>query len=60
MKIIVKYEASQTETHYTWDLDDLGYTEEEWNNLSEDEQKEALEEGLSDTPYWVATKIEVQ
>lgn len=55
MKISVKIEASETNGGYTFSLDDLGVTKDEWDSLSDDEKHEVVQTGVFDMqwqPYW--------
>lgn len=52
MKIKVKYEVSESQRHHTWDLEDLGVTEEEWKEMSEDNKREILMDAIVEQPYW--------
>lgn len=56
MKIIVKMEASQNSSSTTFDLQDLGFSEEEWSVLNKEEKMEAIKEviyDLHDQPFWM-------
>ena len=56
MKISVKLEVSESNGHHTFDLDDLGVTEQEWNEMSESEKHDAVEKAVFDLPeqpYWM-------
>ena len=56
MKISVKLEVSESNGHHTFDLDDLGVTEQEWNEMSESEKNDAVEKAVFDLPeqpYWM-------
>ena len=54
MKIIVKYEVSQFRDEREWDIEDLGYSIEEWNKLGDDDKTEILVDMMeSNPPYWV-------
>jgi len=56
MKISVKLEVSESTGHRTFDLDDLGVTQEEWNEMSESEKHDAVEKAVFDLPeqpYWM-------
>lgn len=59
MKIKVNLEASETTNYWKFDLEELNYSEEEWNNLSKEEKEEAIKEwvnDLSEQPYWCLDK----
>ena len=58
MKIEVKYEVSQSTDYDTFDLSDLGLTEEEWNVMSEDERNELLMDAKTEQPYWTVSSYE--
>lgn len=54
MKIEVKYEVSETRTDETWDLEDLGLTEDEWNEMDKNEKQECLMDIMENkNPYWM-------
>jgi hypothetical protein len=60
MKISVTLCPSQSSDHKTIDLDDLGLTEQEWNELNKDAQEEKLNEYLADLPeqpYWMVDRF---
>lgn len=55
MKISVKLEVSESRGHHTFDLDDLGVTKEEWEQMSDSEKHDAVEKAVFDLPeqpYW--------
>ncbi len=55
-KISIRMAVSQTTNHWDVAVEDLGFTEDEWTNLSEEAKKEALNEYVGDLPeqpYWV-------
>lgn len=55
MKISVKLEVSESRGHHTFDLDDLGVTKEEWEEMSDSEKHDAIEKAVFDLreqPYW--------
>ncbi len=55
MRISVKLEASENRSHHTFDLEDLGFTEQEWSEMSGTEKEEAINKAASDLPeqpYW--------
>lgn len=56
MKIKVNLEASQTSNIWKFDLEELGYSEEEWRELKIDEKLKAVTDWVNDLPeqpYWV-------
>lgn len=56
MQVNVVAEVSYSSTTFTVDTKDLGYTDEEWEALSEDEKKDALQQecdGLPESPSWM-------
>jgi hypothetical protein len=56
MKISVTLGASQDTSHHKFSLDDLGVTEQEWNEMSESEKKDLIQNAvndLHDQPYWI-------
>lgn len=56
MKISVKLEVSEINGHHTFDLEDLGVTEQEWEQMSDSEKHAAVEKAvfdLPDQPYWM-------
>ena len=56
MKIKVKVETNQDNDYFTFDLDDIGMSEKEWNKLSNEEKHEKLDElvgDLPEQPYWM-------
>jgi len=61
MKIQITLEASETNTSRSVDIEDLGFTESEWELLPESEKKASIESyvmGLSEQPYWVLDSFE--
>ena len=57
MKISVTLGSSQDTGHHNFNLEDLGVTEEEWNEMSESKKKDLIQSAvndLHDQPYWVA------
>ena len=61
MKISVNLEPSEENGHQTFDLEDLELTEQQWNNLSDEERKDAIQNAvnnLHEHPYWVAVSFE--
>lgn len=54
MKITVKYEVSQTRTDETWDLEEMGFTEDQWEEMDSEEKNEALMDMMENQqPYWM-------
>ena len=62
MKIEVKYEASSTTNYETFDTEDyFGYTDEQWNELSEDDRNSLLMEAVENNPpYWMVSRVTKQ
>jgi hypothetical protein len=59
MKIKVKYEVSSRQRSESFKPEDLGFTENEWKELSYDQKQEALMEAAeNDQPYWVVDTFE--
>ena len=55
--ITVKMSASQTSSSWTFTIDDLGFTLEEWHAATEEEKARAIEnaiDSLPEQPYWYA------
>lgn len=62
MQIKVFMDVSQLTHQGTVSLEDLNLTEEKWNEMSEDERKESLQEFIDDLPsqpYWILTKFNI-
>lgn len=58
MKVEVKYEANETQRWETFDLEvDLGLSEEEWKEMSEDEKREILMDSITEQPYWMVDRF---
>lgn len=57
MKIKVRFEVSQTHTYETYDLEDLGITLEEWNEMSDDAKNILLMDMVTDQPYYQVDRI---
>jgi len=60
MKIEVNVGVSQNSNHYTFDLDDLGVSKDEWESMSEAEKHDAVEKAVFDLPeqpYWMVDKF---
>jgi len=54
MKITVKYEVSETRTDETWDLEDIGFSEEQWEEMDSEEKNQALTDIMDNKhPYWM-------
>jgi len=61
MKIKITLEASETNTSRSVDIEDLGFTESEWELLHSEQKKEAIESyvmELSEQPYWMLDNFE--
>ena len=59
MKIKVKYDVSATQRYESFDLEDLGVSEEKWNNMIDEEKRQLLMDAAeTDQPYWVVSKFE--
>lgn len=59
MKYKLQLGVSETQSRNTIDTElDLGFTSEEWSELSEDEQAEEIGNHIDgfDQPYWVIEK----
>lgn len=59
MKLRVKCEPNEDSRSFTVDTTDLGYTDEEWNELSEEAKLEAIHEEIDgyEQPYWIVDKF---
>jgi hypothetical protein len=60
-KIIVKAEVSEFRTTRVFDLDETGYTKEEWDELPADKKQTILQElleGLAEQPYFCVVNWE--
>ena len=56
MKISVKLKVSESNGHHTFDLDDLGVTKEEWEQMSDAEKHYTVEKAvfyLNKQPRWM-------
>lgn len=56
MTIEVIMEVSETSGVHTFTLEDLGLTENEWNNLNEEQKRDKVQMAifeLPDQPYWM-------
>jgi len=62
MKIEVKFDASQSMRRDTYSLDDLGFSEEDWLALTDEEKRiELMCMVENDQPYWaVGTFTEIK
>ena len=63
MEIKVNLGVSESTGFTTFDLEDLGITQLEWDLLSEEEKKDIIEEGVFDLPsqpYWMVDSFEVK
>ena len=58
MKVKAKYEVSETSKTDTWDVEDLGYSPEEWSELSEDAKNKVLIDAIVEQPYWCVASYE--
>lgn len=61
MKISVKLEASESNSHRTFDLDDLGITEYEWEEMSGSKKNNIIKQavfGLLEQPYWMIASFD--
>ena len=52
MKIRVRFEVSENQRLDTFDLEDLGVTEKEWNLMDEEKKRELLMDAIKEQPYW--------
>lgn len=57
MKIKVKYEVSEQNRYDTFDVEDLGVTELEWKEMSDDKKRELLMDALVEQPYWAVDRF---
>lgn len=63
MKITLKLEVSETDNTKTIDLEDLGLSIDEWENMDTLSKEELLKEyvyKLNEQPYWMLYKFEEQ
>lgn len=63
MKISVKLDVSESKGHHTFDLEDLGVTEQEWNEMSESKKNNIVEKAVFDLPeqpYWMVDSFNEQ
>jgi len=61
MKIRITLEASEKTSSETVDIADLGYTENEWDLLPDNQKQNALQEyvlNLKSQPFWVLDSFE--
>jgi len=61
MKVKINLEASETQYKRTIDIEDLGFTESQWELLSQKEKQTAIESyvmELSEQPYWMLDSFE--
>lgn len=61
MKIYAKLEASENTNNATFDLEDLGLSQYEWEQMTEAERQEAVKGAvydLNDQPYWTLGSFE--
>lgn len=57
----VLVDASQYTERFTVSLEDLSYTEEEWNELSEDDKYKLIQQHIDDLPpqpFWIVESYE--
>lgn len=62
-KIKLELDVSQTSTVITITLSDMGYTFDEWQELTEEQKKEAIEQEAfnhPEQPYWCLDKYSEQ
>lgn len=55
-KIIVRVGVNQNTDSFSFDLEDLNITTQEWESMIESERKEFLQNAINDLnsqPYWV-------
>ncbi|MFT5450612.1 MAG: hypothetical protein ACI9N9_000089 [Enterobacterales bacterium] len=57
MTIKVKLQPNQETDYQSFDLDDLGLTEDEWNAMSEDSKCKLLNEVVQNNIYGMITEI---
>lgn len=61
MKISVKLGVSEETGHRTFDLDDLGVTKEEWDELDDKAKHDLVEQAVFDLPeqpYWMVDSFD--
>jgi len=61
MKIRITLEASEKTSSETVDIADLGYSENEWDLLPDNQKRNAVQEyvqGLKEQPYWMLDSFE--
>jgi len=61
MKIRITLEASEKTSSETVDIADLGYTENEWDLLPDNQKQSALQEyvlNLQSQPFWMLDSFE--
>lgn len=61
MKILVSLEVSESDKVKTVETGSLGYTDKEWNNLSEESKQSVLGDwalDIYDQPYWLVEGFE--
>jgi hypothetical protein len=59
MKISISVKSSMSNNAFTYNLDDLGFTESEWAGMSADEKRSAIQEAASnhpEQPEWIVSK----
>lgn len=60
-KVLVNLEVSQNQDFRTFDLDDLGVSEQDWNEMSESEKNVVIQNAVFDLPeqpYWMVDSFE--
>lgn len=63
MKIKAKLEVSENTRSVTFDFDDLGVTQQEWDELNDYAKEQLVKEavfGLNDQPYWCLDRFTEQ
>lgn len=61
LKIKISLEASETSHKTTVDIEDLGFTTNEWDLLAENQKQKAVQKyvmGLQEQPYWMLDNFE--
>ena len=59
--IKVTLEASKADAVYHYDYDDLGVTEQEWEDMTDNERQALAQSVVNDDdnqPYWVVAEID--
>lgn len=63
MKITVKANVSQESKTFEYDLEDIGITPEEWENMSAEEKNDTIQAALDtepEQPYWVVDEFSTE